>query len=189
MGCLVIVMGLLGYGWYSNEASAKGVTVPSRPDKFPLLTSEEIPIDTVLFRYATYFRVQGDKAVVFDLHNADYYCHTFTYPDFKVNISASIADFKGFEKMTIKGENGEIRAPFFHMYNKVICKKSFLSKEVFKGRGPKIISYLDEFDAVSKDIRSGKKESDMVPLKATSDVMHILDKIREQIGLSYDNLE
>jgi predicted dehydrogenase len=114
----------------------------------------------------------------------------FTYSDgLKVNITASIADFKGFEKMTIKGENGEIRAPFFHMYNKVICKKSFLSKEVFKGRGPKIISYLDEFDAVSKDIRSGKKESDMVPLKATSDVMHILDKIREQIGLTYDNLE
>lgn len=47
------------------------------------LRGEEIPIDTVLFRYATYLRVQGDKAVVFDLHNTDYYCHVFTYPDFE----------------------------------------------------------------------------------------------------------
>ena len=83
LGCLFVAMGLLGYGWHSNETSANGVTVPSLPDKFPLLASEEIPIDTVLFRYATYLRVQGDKAVIFDLHNADYYCHTFTYPDFK----------------------------------------------------------------------------------------------------------
>ncbi len=47
------------------------------------LEGEEIPIDTVLFRYATFLRVQGDKAVIFDLHNADYYCHVFTYPDFR----------------------------------------------------------------------------------------------------------
>ena len=43
----------------------------------------------------------------------------FTYPDFKVSISASIADFKGLEKMTIKGENGEITAPFYHCCNGV----------------------------------------------------------------------
>lgn len=29
----------------------------------------------------------------------------------------------------------------------------------------------------------------MVPLKATSDVMHILDTIRMQIGLEYPDLE
>jgi hypothetical protein len=50
-------------------------------------------------------------------------------------------------------------------------------------------SYLDEFDQVAEDIRQGKKESGMVPLQATSDVMHILDRIREQIGLNYDSLE
>ncbi len=68
-------------------------------------------------------------------------------------------------------------------------KKGFFKYEVFKGSGPIINSYLDEFNTVAEEIRSGLKESKMVPLKATSDVMHILDKIRMQIGLSYDNLE
>ena len=39
------------------------------------LKGEEIPVDTALFRYAYRIRVQGDKAVVFDLHNVDYYYH------------------------------------------------------------------------------------------------------------------
>ncbi len=114
----------------------------------------------------------------------------FTYSDgFKVNISASISDNKGLEKMSIKGEKGEIKAPFFHALNGITCKTGFFRKETFKGNGPKINSYLDEFDAVAEDIRSGKTESDMVPLKATLDVMEILDEVRAQIGLSYDNLE
>lgn len=113
----------------------------------------------------------------------------FFYPGFKVNISASIADFKGLEKMRIKGEKGEIKAPFYHAYNSVTCKKSLFSKEKFKGRGPKINSYLDEFDTVAAEIREGLKESRMVPLKATSDVMHLLDEVRSQIGLDYDDLE
>ena len=62
-------------------------------------------------------------------------------------------------------------------------------KEVFKGPGPRINSYLDEFDAVAEDIRAGRLESKMVPLQATSDVMHILDRVRKQIGLEYTELE
>ncbi len=113
----------------------------------------------------------------------------FTYPDFKVTISASIADFRGLEKMSIKGENGEIKAPFYHCANGVTYKKGLFRRETFKGKGPKFNSYLDEFDAVAEDIRAGRSESSMVPLKATSDVMHILDKIRELIGLEYPVLE
>lgn len=113
----------------------------------------------------------------------------FTYPGFKVNISASVADFKGLEKMTIKGENGEISAPFYHCCNGVTYKKSLFKKETFKGKGPKFNSYLDEFDTVASEIRQGLTESTMVPLKATSDVMHILDRIRGQIGLEYPELE
>lgn len=114
----------------------------------------------------------------------------FTYPDgLKVNITASINDFTGLEKMSIKGEKGKITAPFYHAMNGITCKKGLFRKEAFKGNGPKINSYLDEFDAVAEDIRSGKKESDAVPLSATLAVMEILDEIREQIGLSYDNLE
>ena len=113
----------------------------------------------------------------------------FTYPDFKVNISASINDFNGLEKMTINGESGKISALLYHCKNGAICKKGPLNKERFKGNGPILNSYLDEFDAVADDIRAGRKESACVPLKATSDVMHILDEIRAQIGLTFDDLE
>ncbi len=114
----------------------------------------------------------------------------FTYSDgFKVNITASINDYIGLEKMVIKGEKGKITAPFFHAINGITCKKGLFRKETFKGNGPKMNSYLDEFDAVAEDIRSGRTESAMVPLKATLDVMEILDEVRAQIGLSYDNLE
>ena len=113
----------------------------------------------------------------------------FKYNGFEVNISASINDFKGFEKMKIQGEYGEISALLYHCKNGVTLKQSTLKKEKFKGKGPLFNLYLDEFDAVAEDIRSGKKESSFVPLKATSDVMHILDEIRRQIGLSFDSLE
>ena len=114
----------------------------------------------------------------------------FTYSDgLKVNISASINDNKGLEKMVIWGEKGIIKAPFFHAMNGITCKKGPFNRETYKGDGPKLNSYLDEFDAVAKDIRDGKNESRMVPLKATKDVMGILDIIREQIGLEYNNLE
>ena len=58
------------------------------------LKGEEVPIDTALFRYAYRIRVQGDKAVVFDLHNVDYYYHVFTYPSFKyISLSISASPF------------------------------------------------------------------------------------------------
>lgn len=41
-----------------------------------------IPLDTALFRYPFRIRVQGDKAVVMDLHGTDYFCHAFSHPDF-----------------------------------------------------------------------------------------------------------
>ncbi len=113
----------------------------------------------------------------------------FRYDGFDVNISASITDFKGFEKMTIKGDKGVIKANLYHCYNGVTFKESLFKKEVFKGSGPKMNSYLDEFDTVASEIREGLSESRMVPLEATSDVMHLLDEIRSQIGLDYVNLE
>ena len=55
--------------------------------------------------------------------------------------------------------------------------------------GPNVNLYLNEFNIVSDEIKRGLKESEMVPLKATSDVMHIMDEIRKQIGLDYATLE
>ena len=49
----------------------------------------------------------------------------------------------------------------------------------------------DRFEEQRRKIIAGGHEKfvDMKPLKCTSDVMHLLDEIREQIGLCYDNLE
>ncbi|MDR0743219.1 MAG: TolB-like 6-bladed beta-propeller domain-containing protein [Tannerella sp.] len=52
-------------------------------DFFPeeiALHGEEIPLDTVLFRYPFRIAVREGIAVVMDLHNADYYLHAFTCP-------------------------------------------------------------------------------------------------------------
>ena len=114
---------------------------------------------------------------------------TFFYDGFNVNITTSIADYFGLEKMVIRGEKGKIVAPFFHAMNSVTLKKGILRKERFRGNGPKIISYTQEFDSVAENIRSGRKESSCVPLSCTSDVMHIMDVIRGQIGLEYTDLE
>lgn len=47
------------------------------------LKGEIIELDTAIFRYPFRIRVDGDKAIVMDLHNEDYYGHLFHYPDFK----------------------------------------------------------------------------------------------------------
>lgn len=51
------------------------------------LKGKVITLDTALFRYPFRVRVQGDKAVVMDLHGADYFCHIFHYPDFRYLLS------------------------------------------------------------------------------------------------------
>lgn len=50
----------------------------------------------------------------------------------------------------------------------------------------KSINYAER---VADEIRRGLKESEKVPLSATSNVMHILDEVRSQIGLVYTELE
>lgn len=111
----------------------------------------------------------------------------FTYDDFKVQISTSLIDNDG-ELMTITGDKGTITSPYFHFKNKAILSNE-KGEEAFSGPGPEDNTYIDEFDTVALEINEGLKESRMVPLKATSDIMHIMDEIGEQIGLYYDNLE
>ena len=109
--------------------------------------------------------------------------------DIKAYISASIVDMKGLEKMKITGSEGTILSPFYHASTSAVLRKGLFKRRKFKsGNGP-INSYVDESDAVASEIREGLIESRMVPLQATSDVMHIMDEIREQISLVYDDLE
>ena len=106
-----------------------------------------------------------------------------------VNISASMVDTKGFEKMTIYGDKGKITAPLYHASGIATLYKKPLSIKPFLSGGKIFNSYMDEFDKVADEIRRGLTESEFYPLKSTLDVMKIMDEIRGQIGLVYDNLE
>ncbi len=46
------------------------------------LEGKAVSVDSVYMRYPYRIRVEGDVAVVFDLHAADRCCHAFTYPEF-----------------------------------------------------------------------------------------------------------
>ncbi len=51
--------------------------------KTKALHGRTIPIDTALFRYPWRIRVNGNRAVVEDLHGPDYFFHLFSYPEFR----------------------------------------------------------------------------------------------------------
>ncbi|WP_369893276.1 BF3164 family lipoprotein [Bacteroides sp. AN502(2024)] len=42
-----------------------------------------IELDTALFRYPFRIRIEGDKAIVMDLHGSEHYGHLFEYPSFR----------------------------------------------------------------------------------------------------------
>lgn len=107
----------------------------------------------------------------------------FTFPGgITARASVSIMDFKGFEKMTIQGSRGRIRAKLYHFSEKVHLVRGLFRRETFRGK----TGYVREFDTVVSEIREGLTESRMVPLQASSDVMHIMDECRRQMGLTYD---
>lgn len=95
--------------------------------------------------------------------------------------TASICDFKGLETLKIKGSKAKIKFMFYHFMNKVKLVRKKGKNEVFNGNG----GYLREFDVAASEIREGLKESRLVPLDATVDVMEIMDECRRQMGLVY----
>ncbi len=57
----------------------KGVPYDAFPETRSLM-GRVLPLDTAVFRYPFRIRVQGDKAVVLDLHGTDHFFHVFSYP-------------------------------------------------------------------------------------------------------------
>lgn len=51
------------------------------------ISSQVIPLDTILFRYPFRVTVRDSIAIVMDLHNIDHYFHAFTYPGWKHLVS------------------------------------------------------------------------------------------------------
>ena len=95
--------------------------------------------------------------------------------------SVSMADFRGFERLAIKGSRAATDLWLFHAANRVTLRRKGGGREVFRADG----GYVNEFDCVADEIRSGLIESPLVPHEATLDVMRIMDECRRQMGLTY----
>lgn len=111
---------------------------------------------------------------------------TMKYPAFEAKLYVSFKGFKG-ESMTITGTKGKITVPFFHMAEKAQLKTD--KTERFSVQGGLTAAYRNEFDDTAADILAGKTESDLVPHRATRDIMAIMDDCRRQMGVVYPGEE
>lgn len=84
------------------------------------------------------------------------------------------------ESCTIIGEKGRISIPLFHVAAMANLKNEN-GKQCFRG----VTDYLNEFNAVAKEIQDGKKESEYVSLDTTKQCMRIMDECRRQMKLVY----
>jgi len=98
----------------------------------------------------------------------------------KINCKLNISLLFERESCTIYGEKGKIYLPVFHAAN-VAMLQSNGKKTVFSGR----TDYLNEFNKVAEEIRQGKKQSEVIPFKATEDCLKIMDECRRQMKLVY----
>ncbi len=97
-------------------------------------------------------------------------------------IALAIDDEAGVNYIRIVGTKAVIFANHFHYADQVrLLETDGTLKEEFNGK----TTMLNEFDAVAREIREGRTESEFVPPQATIDVMEILDECRRQIGLVY----
>lgn len=78
------------------------------------------------------------------------------------------------------GTRGKINLPLFHVAP-IVKLKNENGSQHFSG----ITDYLTEFDKVSEEIKSGKKESEYIPFEATKMCMRIMNECRKQMNLVY----
>lgn len=95
--------------------------------------------------------------------------------------SASIDDWKGLERLSIRGTDAETSVFLFHMANRAKLKKGWRTLDQVKGYG----GMLNEFDLVAAEIREGLIESRFVPARSTLETMRVMDECRRQMGLVY----
>jgi predicted dehydrogenase len=108
----------------------------------------------------------------------------FHYIDFDVKLSSSMVSFRG-EKAIIKGTEGSITIPWFHMSGQAALKNKE-GKSVFtNSHGSRTLLFVPEFDRVASEIKRNLFTSAFVTMESTLDTMSLLDDIRSQIGLKY----
>lgn len=70
----------------SSCTNTYDVSLADHYEDFPVtkeLKAETVEVDTALFRYPFRIRIQGNRAVLMDLHGMDHYYHLFQYPEFR----------------------------------------------------------------------------------------------------------
>ena len=103
---------------------------------------------------------------------------TLRFGDTKCELKMALNTLK--ESCVIRGTEGNIKIPMFHMAS-IAKMKSKNGNETFYGK----TDYLTEFTRVAEEIKAGKKESDYVPFASTRNCMKIMDECRRQMGLVY----
>ena len=68
---------------HKHKEYAKGVLFYSGFPHERELIGEVIELDTALLRYPFRIRIEGDRAIVMDLHGLDHYGHLFQYPSYQ----------------------------------------------------------------------------------------------------------
>ena len=108
---------------------------------------------------------------------------TFKYDGFQARVSSQINALVG-EHCIIKGEQGTIKVPFFHMASKAVLKtKNY--RGIFKDNKKK---FARQFQIVGEYIKR-EKPNTLVSLESSLDVMEIMDEIRKQIGVVFPGEE
>jgi len=137
-------------------------------------------------RYAVGLFGVPEKIVCRDVHReaVDYSEKIdLSYPGFMVHLVISMEKFEVGEKALIRGSDGTIKVPWFHMGRKAILS----AKKKVRFRDPHSITelFLVEFDRVSSEILAGKTTSDFVTPESTLQTLRVMDECRRQMGLRF----
>lgn len=145
----------------------------------------DLGIYPIAYAYNLFGYPDDIKATARMKNGVDLECNIkLTYKSGLVCELRSAIDRLGSCSTTIIGEEGRIKIPApMHCSRKAILK----GKEKIRYHDSYPFGlYENEFTLVSEEIKQEKKESSYVPFSSTLDVMKIIEEIKKQIGLSYD---
>ena len=130
---------------HKHKEYAKGVLFYSGFPHERELIGEVIELDTALLRYPFRIRIEGDRAIVMDLHGLDHYGHLFQYPSFQYLSSFGKRGDSPTEMLSLEN---------FRLQNHVVwtldANKSELTRLDFSSSGDSLLR--DEAVTLDEDI-------------------------------------
>ena len=130
---------------HKHKEYAKGVLFYSGFPHERELIGEVIELDTALLRYPFRIRIEGDRAIVMDLHGLDHYGHLFQYPSYQYLSSFGKRGDSPTEMLSLEN---------FRLQNHVVwtldANKSELTRLDFSSSGDSLLR--DETVTLDEDI-------------------------------------